>query len=149
MISLLGDTFASIKENEDSTKRMERLELIVEYFELLNAVMPSWVDALESEIFENLVEQEQLKFFAKEVLSQRKELDYFDDDDATAEQKEIRKIMSEAVEDMKCMQGRGDEDEKETEKEQLRLLVGEIGGEGPGQKKRPAKLRRFSSLNMK
>jgi len=128
MISLLGDTFASIKENEDATKRMERLELIVEYFELLNAVLPRQVALLEKRMFENLVEVDTLREFAKEVLVQRRELDNFDDDDGTAQEKTIRNVMSEMIEDVKgVVRSLGGEDEKDAEKEQLRLLVGEKG----------------------
>jgi len=76
MIALLGNSFQNIKDDELAQKRMDRLELIVEYFQLDMFVRSKEMrDHCEEKIFEHLHEEAHLVGFITDVLLQRSDLD--------------------------------------------------------------------------
>eukprot|EP00520_Triparma_pacifica_P016976 CAMPEP_0118641260 /NCGR_PEP_ID=MMETSP0785-20121206/5184_1 /TAXON_ID=91992 /ORGANISM="Bolidomonas pacifica, Strain CCMP 1866" /LENGTH=1542 /DNA_ID=CAMNT_0006532687 /DNA_START=89 /DNA_END=4714 /DNA_ORIENTATION=+ len=95
MIALLGESFARINEGASAQKRMDRLELIVEYFKIHDAIISSErMLHHKQQIINHLHEETNLVGFISDVLVQRSEFDSkFNDFDINIETRDIKEMV--------------------------------------------------------
>eukprot|EP00520_Triparma_pacifica_P000546 CAMPEP_0118644024 /NCGR_PEP_ID=MMETSP0785-20121206/6709_1 /TAXON_ID=91992 /ORGANISM="Bolidomonas pacifica, Strain CCMP 1866" /LENGTH=967 /DNA_ID=CAMNT_0006535737 /DNA_START=1 /DNA_END=2904 /DNA_ORIENTATION=+ len=129
MIALLGESFARINEGATSQKRMDRLELIVEYFKIHNAVITKErMMNHKQDIIDHLHKESNLVGFISDVLIQRSEFDSkFNDFDINVETRDIREIVSDIqthFNDLSVSSGTSDQSNKKVqERKELQKLV--------------------------
>lgn len=127
MIALLGNSFQLIKDDETAQKRMDRLELIVEYHQLDHAL-----DMLRSEekrrerdqaVYQHLHDETQLIGFTSDVLLQRDAIDGFKDFNIKEEINEVKNMIASMKEEMDEVEEMVGEQGKAVERKELQKLV--------------------------